>query len=310
MGYTHHHGHHHHIPDTAVLATKDGIRTVKYSFCILAITACIQLYIYSISGSMALLADTIHNVADACTSLPLWVAFLFSHKKPSQRFTYGYGRMEDFAGMIIVLIIIGSASAIGYKSIERLINPETIAHIPAVIVAAIIGFIGNEAVARYRLRTGKRIQSAALVADGHHARIDSFTSLAVLIGALGSWINVPALDALVGIGIVFVLCKIVWSASIEIFSRLLDGTDPAIVKTITQTVGQLQLIHSVDNVRARWIGHRLYAEVDITMNDTFSIAATHAMEHTAESLLKTVLPSLDRVLFHFHPLLHQKENCV
>lgn len=308
MGHTHHHSHSHdHLPNAALLATKDGIRAVKYSFCILAITACIQLYIYSLSGSMALLADTIHNVADACTSLPLWIAFLFSHKKPSRRFTYGYGRIEDFAGMVIVLIIVASAVAIGYKSIERLLYPETVVHIPAVIAAAIIGFVGNEAVARYRLRTGKRIQSAALVADGYHARVDSYTSLAVLIGALGAWMGIPQIDALVGIGIVFVLCRIVYSASKEIFSRLLDGIDPAVVETITRTVGQVHLIHSVDHVRARWIGHQLHADVTIAMNGTFSIATSHDITHNAEALLKVALPSLDRVSFHIHPLLTSKK---
>ncbi len=284
-----------------MLATKEGITAVKYSFWILAATACIQLYIALISGSVALLADTIHNVADACTSLPLWAAFLLSHKKPSHRFTYGYGRVEDFAGMVIVLIIVLSAGAIAYKSIERLIHPEQITNISAIVVASILGFAGNEMVARYRIRIGKKIESAALVADGAHARADSYTSLAVLLSALGAWAGMPIVDSIVGIGIVIALCKVIYDASVQVFTRLLDGVDPTIIDKIATTLTQFQYMHSARNIRARWVGHHLHAEIDMTAASNYPIATCHNMTHKAEDLLKTVLPALTHIAIHVHP---------
>ncbi len=304
-GHTHHHHHSHGTIDPSLLREEQGIRAVKYCFCVLAATAIFQIIIVFISGSVALFADTIHNIADACTSIPLWIAFVLARRKPSLRFTYGYGRFEDLAGLVIVFIIVLSAGIIGYQSIIRLLDPTPVTNIPTVIAAAFIGFAGNEFVARYRIRIGKKIDSAALVADGYHARVDSYTSLAVVLSAVGAWFGWHSTDPIIGLAIVVILCKIIYESSAAVLTRLLDGVDPQIVETIRRTVGQLQLIHSVDNVRARWSGHRLYAEVSITLNGTFPIAATHTMEHTAESLLKIALPSLEHVSFHMHPLLNK-----
>ncbi|MDQ0939288.1 cation diffusion facilitator family transporter [Streptomyces sp. V1I1] len=135
-----------------------------------------------LSGSVALLGDTVHNAADALTALPLGVAFVLGRRAANRRFTYGYGRAEDLAGIVNVLTIAASAAFAAWTAIDRLLNPQEISYLPAVAAAAVIGFIGNEWVARYRIRVGHEIGSAALVADGLHARTDGFTSLAVLFG--------------------------------------------------------------------------------------------------------------------------------
>jgi cation diffusion facilitator family transporter len=144
------------------------------------------------SGSVALLADTIHNFGDALTAIPLWVAFRMSVWKPTKRYTYGYGRVEDLAGIAIVLTILFSAVLAGYASFDRLFHPQAVRFVWAVIIASLIGFVGNEVVAVFRIRVGKEIESAALIADGHHARIDGLTSLAVFLAHSAYTLGTPA----------------------------------------------------------------------------------------------------------------------
>lgn len=188
------HGHHDHTHGTItpeLLTTERGIWAVKWSLIILIATALFQVIIVFLSGSIALLADTIHNVADAATTIPLWIAFTWARRPPSRRFTYGYGRVEDVAGVMIVLTILFSAVLAGYESISRLLHPQSVEHLWAVGIAAIVGFAGNELVAIFRIRVGKQINSAALIADGYHARVDGLTSLGVLFSAIGVWLGYP-----------------------------------------------------------------------------------------------------------------------
>ena len=161
------HGHTHGAIDPAILNTQRGIWAIKWSFLGLLATALFQVVIVFVSGSVALLADTIHNFGDASTAIPLWFAFTLVKWPPNKRFTYGYGRVEDLAGVAIVLIITFSAIVAGYQSINRLFHPQTVGHLWIVIVASVVGFFGNEAVAVFRIRIGKEISSAALVADGY-----------------------------------------------------------------------------------------------------------------------------------------------
>src|SRR5216684_4402630 len=176
------HGHTHGIVDPSITTSDRGLWAIKWSFVGLAATAMLQLFVVLISGSVALLADTIHNFGDAATAIPLAIAFVFAKRKPSPRFPYGYGRVEDFAGIVVVLTILSSAIVAAYEAIQRLIRPEKVGHLGAVALAAVLGFLGNEGVAIFRIRVGKEIGSAALIADGYHARTDGWTSLAVLAG--------------------------------------------------------------------------------------------------------------------------------
>jgi cation diffusion facilitator family transporter len=201
-------------------------------------------------------------MADACTALPLWVAFTLARRPPSRRFPYGYGRVEDLAGVAIVLTIVLSALGTGYESITHLLHPQPVQQLWAVTTAALLGFLGNEAVAIFRIKVGREIGSAALVADGYHARVDGITSIAVLGSAVGGWAGYPVLDPLIGLLITGVILSIVWQSGKTVLMHLLDGVDPEMIDTITHAAGHTPGVQQVTEVRARWIGHRLHAEVN------------------------------------------------
>ena len=275
--HAHGHGHIHGIVDPSIATSDRGLWAIKWSFFGLAATALLQLFVVFISGSVALLADTIHNFGDAATAIPLAVAFWFARKKPSDRFTFGYGRVEDLAGVAIVLTILASAIIAGYESIQRLLHPQDISYLWAVIGASIIGFLGNEAVAIFRIRVGREINSAALIADGYHARVDGWTSLAVLFGAIGVWLGYPLADPIIGLLITAAIFGIVIQSGKSIFFRMLDGADPQVIEEIRHAAKDVPQVKEVTEVRARWLGHRLHAELNIAVDPQLTIAQAHAV---------------------------------
>ena len=253
---------------------------------ILAVTAVLQVFVVVISGSVALLADTIHNFGDAVTAVPLWIAFALARRKPTPKFTYGLGRVEDLAGAAIVLIILFSAIVAGYESIDRLIEPKAIGQIGWVAAAGIVGFVGNEAVALFRIRVGREINSAALVADGYHARTDGLTSLAVVLGAIGVWLGFPLADPIIGLVITIAILGIVWQSAKAVFTRMLDGVDPSDVAEIRHAVDHVSGAELV-RVRARWLGHKLHSDIEIKVDDALPLAqATLIGERVRQELFK------------------------
>jgi len=286
------HGHTHGVIDPTIATTERGIWAIKWSFVILAITAAFQVVIVLISGSVALLADTIHNVGDAATAIPLWIAFAFARRKPSDQFTYGLGRVEDLAGMVIVALILFSALVAGYQTIDRLINPQEIRFLGAVAAAGVIGFIGNEAVAVFRIRVGREINSAALVADGYHARVDGLTSLAVVGGALGVWLGFPLADPLVGGVITVLIFGIVWQSARAVFTRALDGVEPEFTALLRHTGEHVPGIRGIQNVRTRWIGHHLYAEADVVVDDSLLVREAAILTEKLNAQARQHLPAL------------------
>ncbi|HEY1268929.1 MAG TPA: cation diffusion facilitator family transporter, partial [Candidatus Binatia bacterium] len=269
------HAHTHGAVDPSILTTERGIWAVKWSFVGLFITAVFQVIAVMISGSVALLADTIHNFGDAATAIPLWIAFAIGRRKPSDRFSYGLGRVEDLAGVVIVAMILASAVVACYQSIDRFFHPQEVRHLWTVVVASLVGFAGNEAVAIFRIRVGEEIGSAALVADGHHARVDGIASLAVLIGAFGIWLGYPLADPAVGLLITIVILRIVWQSGKSVFSRLLDGVDPEVIGEIKHAAGHVEGVGSVSEVRVRWLGHRMHAELNIAVDQTLTVEKGH-----------------------------------
>jgi cation diffusion facilitator family transporter len=245
--------HTHGTLDPSLLTTGRGIWAAKWSLAGLTATAVFQLVIVIFSGSVALLADTIHNIADAATAIPLWIAFSLARRPPSRRFAYGYGRVEDVAGVMIVLTILFSAVVAGYESAHRLLHPQSVEHLWAVALASIIGFAGNEAVAVFRIRVGRQINSAALIADGYHARVDGLTSLGVLFSATGIWLGYPWADPILGLLITAAILPIVWQSGKAIFTRLLDGVDPEVIDEITHTIKHAQGVREVTEARLRWL---------------------------------------------------------
>ena len=296
------HGHTHGAVDPSLTTSERGIWAVKWSFVGLFITALLQLVVVLLSGSVALLSDTIHNFGDAATAVPLWLAFALTRLGTSRRFPFGYGRVEDRAGVIIVLIILFSAVVAGYQAIERLLHPEPIGLLWAVAVAAVIGFIGNEAVAVFRIRVGREIGSAALVADGYHARTDGWTSLAVLLGAAGVWLGYPLADPIVGLIIAAAILVIVWQSGKTIFIRLLDGVEPKVIDEIRHAASHVSGVEDVAEVRARWLGHRLRAEVNVAVSPELSVAEGHAIAREVNHRLLHELRYLDLAVVHVDPV--------
>ncbi|HIH73844.1 MAG TPA: cation transporter [Methanosarcina sp.] len=294
--------HVHGAADPELLSTDRGLFAVKWSFTGLTLTALFQILIFWISGSVALLADTIHNFGDAATAIPLGFAFLLSRKKPDKRFTYGYGRAEDLAGLLIVFLILLSAVVAAYESISRLLHPQPVNFLWAVATASIIGFVGNELVAKFRIGIGTEIGSAALVADGYHARADGFTSLAVLFGALGVWLGYPLADPIIGLLITIAILRIVWDAGKSVFSRILDGVDPGVVDDIRYVVGQVEDVKDITEIRVRWLGHRLYAEVNIAVDSGLSVKEGHEIAVNVRHAMLHGLDYLSNAVVHIDPL--------
>jgi len=300
-GHDHGHDHSHGIVDPAIVTNDRGLWAVKWSFVALAVTAVLQLFVVFASGSVALLADTIHNFADATTAIPLAIAFVFARKRPSARFTFGYGRVEDLAGVVVVLTILCSAVVAGYQSMERFLHPQEVLHLWAVIAASIVGFLGNEAVAIFRIRVGREIQSAALIADGYHARVDGWTSLAVLFGAIGVWLGYPLADPIVGLVITAAIFGIVIQSGKSIFTRMLDGAEPQVIEEIRHVAAHVPEVKEVSEVRARWLGHRLHAEVNVAVNPQMTIAQAHAVATEVRHQLLHRLSYLSLVVIHVDP---------
>jgi cation diffusion facilitator family transporter len=287
--------------DGALESSAAGIRAVKISFLALMATAAAQVVIVLISGSVALLADTVHNFADALTAIPLWVAFALGTRPATRRYTYGFGRAEDAAGLFVVAMIALSAIVAGVESFRRLANPIPVTHLGLVAAAGLVGFIGNELVAIYRIRVGRRIGSAALVADGLHARTDGFTSLAVLMGAGGVALGFPLADPIVGLIITVAILAVLRTAARDVFRRLMDGVDPALVDAAELALAAEPGVTGVRGVRMRWIGHRLHAEAELDISPVTTLAEAHRIAHEAEHTLTHAVPRLSTALVHAYP---------
>jgi len=284
--------------DDALEGSARGIRAVKVSLVGLGVTAVAQLAIVAVSGSVALLADTVHNFSDALTAIPLWIAFALTRRAPSKRYTYGYGRAEDLAGLFIVAMIALSAVVAGVESVRRLISPQAVENVWWVAAAGLVGFAGNELVAVYRMRVGRQIGSAALVADGLHARTDGFTSLAVLVGALGVAFGFPLADPIVGLVITVAILVLLRSAVRDVFRRLMDGVDPALVERAELTLASVPGVLGVRRVRMRWVGHALHADAVLDVDPAVALADAHVIAHDAERRLRLAIPRLSEAAIH------------
>jgi cation diffusion facilitator family transporter len=288
--------------DSALESSAEGLRTLWISLAGLGLTAAAQAVVVALSGSVALLGDTLHNAADALTAVPLGIAFLLSRRRPTRRYTYGYGRAEDLAGIVIVAVIVLSSAAAAAAAVQRLMHPHPVTHLAAVAIAAVLGFAGNELVARYRIRTGRRIGSAALVADGLHARTDGFTSLAVLAGAGGVALGWTWADPVVGLLITAAIGVVGWQAAREVGRRLMDSVDPALTETAEATLRATPGVMDVGQVRLRWVGRTLRAECEILVDPRCSVIEAHDVAVGAEHALIHAIGRLTAAIVHADPL--------
>ncbi|TFV91117.1 cation diffusion facilitator family transporter [Blastococcus sp. CT_GayMR16] len=287
--------------DSALESSAQGIRAVKISLIALTVTAVLQLLVVAVSGSVALLADTIHNGSDALTAVPLWIAFVVGRRAATRRYTYGYGRAEDLAGLFIVAMIALSAVVAGVEAIRRLIDPSPVQHLGWVALAGLVGFAGNELVAVYRIRVGRQIGSAALVADGLHARTDGLTSLAVLAGAGGVAAGFPLADPIVGLLITVAILSVLRTAVRDVYRRLMDAVDPHLVDQAEAVLLATPGVTGVRRVRMRWLGHSLHAEADLDIDGSVSLTDAHTLAHDAEHRLTHEVPKLRSAAIHAYP---------
>ena len=314
--HDHDHDHHHHggfkgwlfelfVPhthdaadsiDDAMEASVEGIRALKISLFLLLGTTVLQFLVVLVSGSVALLADTIHNFSDALTAVPLWVAFILGRRAATRRYTYGFGRAEDLAGLFIVAVVALSAVVAAWQSVDRLLNPQPLSNLWWVFAAGLIGFAGNEAVAIYRIRVGRRIGSAALVADGVHARTDGFTSLAVVLGAVGVMLGFPLADPIVGLLISAAILVLLWGTVRSIGRRLMDGIEPDLVDAAQEALEGAPGVLAVQGLQLRWSGHRLQGAATLVMDDGVTLASAEQVTREAAHHLKHALPKVDQMV--------------
>ena len=290
--------------DAALESSERGVRALWVSLLGLSVTAAVQLVVALASGSVALLNDTFHNFADAFTALPLWLAFSLGRRRPSARYPYGYGRAEDLAGGAVVAMIAISAVIAAWEAIGRLVHPHAVRHLAAVVVASVVGFAGNELVARHRIRVGREIGSAALVADGLHARTDGISSLGVLAGAIGVAAGFDRADAIAGLAIAALIVSVLRQAAGDVVARLMDAVDPALVDQARAVVAGVDGVVGVGELRIRWIGHRLHAEVEITVDGDLALTAAHRIAEAARHRLLHDVPRLATAIIHADPCGH------
>jgi cation diffusion facilitator family transporter len=293
-------GHHHGQADAA-MGSAEGIRALKISLAGLLATAGFQAVIALAGGSAGLLADTIHNFADAFTAIPLWIAFSLARRAANRRYTYGYGRAEDLAGLVVLLFVIFSAITAGYESYRKFVQPERPTLIEWSLVAAVVGMIGNEAVARYKIRVGKKIGSASLIAEGQHSRIDSLTSLAAGAGIIGVVLGFPLADPVAGFVITFAILGILWEVGRDILSRLMDAMEPETIDQIEKIAAGVEGVREVHDVRARWLGHNITVELHVTVDVKLSVVQGHAIGEEVRAELLEHVPRLSKVIVHTDP---------
>ncbi len=265
------------------------------------VTAVIQAFIVWLTGSVSLIADTIHNFSDALTAVPLFIAFRLGRRAATRRYTYGYRRAEDLAGLFVVLMILISAIVVIWESIDRLFNPRDLEHLGVLFAAGVVGFLGNELVAIYRIRVGRQIGSAALIADGRHARADGFTSLAVAAGAVGVWLGFERADPIAGIVVGIVILRVMWSAIGDIYGRLMDAVQPEVVDEIEGVALSVGGVISINTCQVRWMGHRLRTDISVAVDSTLSVADGHTIGEKVSQTLQRNVRFLDEAIVHVDP---------
>lgn len=286
---------------TAEDSAKDGIRTAWIGLAGMMVTAVLQVVIVAISGSIALLADTIHTLGHLATTIPLIIAFRLGRKPPTATYPYGYRRAEDLVGLLISLVIIATIVLIVWESIDAMFDPRPLTNLGWVFAAGIVGFLGNEAVAVYRIRTGRKIGSAALIAEGQHARADGYTSIAVVLGVVGVWLGFQRADAIAGLLIALAITGILINSLVIIVRRLMDGIEPQVLERMRTVAGSVPGVQAVEEVRARWSGHRMEADAQIAVDAALSLRQAHDVAEQVQHELFHTVGNLDRVTVHVHP---------
>jgi cation diffusion facilitator family transporter len=270
---------------------RQANRAVAVSAVGLALTGLIELVIAVLSGSVALLADALHNLSDVSTSALVFIGFRSSQKVPTERYPYGFDRAEDVAGIGVAVVIWASAFVAGIESIEKLVHHGSTHHLGWGVGAAIVGIVGNQLVARYKLTVGRRIQSATMIADAKHSWLDALSSTGALLGLVGVAVGWPRADAVAGIVVTGFICHVAWEVSTDIAHRILDGVDPAIITTAETVASETPgVLHA--HSRARWTGRTLRLEVEGWVHPETSVADADRIGREIARTLTEHLPEM------------------
>lgn len=300
----HGHGHEHGRVDADLYGDKAGLRAVQISTAGMFLVAAIQFAIAIIGGSAGLFADALHNLGDVLTTVALWIAFVISRRAANHRYTYGYYRAEDLAGIFIVLVIIASAVAGAVESIQKLMSGNAPTQLFLSMAAALVGVAGNEILAQYKISVGKRINSVPLIADGQHSRIDGLTSLAAFIGLIGVALGFRIADPIAGLIITVVILTVVYSTTRSVLQRLLDAVDPHIVPSIITIASEVPGVEAVNDVRARWVGHTMQVAMNIEVDPQLTLAKAHDIAEEVRHRLYHDIKGLSEAIIHTDPCSH------
>jgi cation diffusion facilitator family transporter len=301
------HGHEHGRVDADLYGDRAGLRAVQISTSGMFIVAAIQFIIAGIGGSAGLFADALHNLGDVLTTVALWIAFVVARRAANQRYTYGYYRTEDLAGIFIVLVIIASAVAGAVESILKLTSGTAPTQLLLSMAAALVGVVGNELLAQYKISVGKRINSVPLVADGQHSRIDGLTSLAAFFGLIGVALGLRIADPIAGLVITVVILTVVYSTTRSVLQRLLDAVDPRVVPSIVTIAGEVPGVEAVNDVRARWMGHTLHVVMNIEVDAELTLVKAHAIAEEVRHRLFHRIKGLAEAIIHTDPHSHNED---
>ena len=294
-------GHEHGRVDADLYGDRAGLRAVQIATAGMLLVSLIQLTIAIIGGSAGLFADALHNMGDVLTTVALWIAFVVSRRAANRRYTYGYYRTEDLAGIFIVLVIIASAVAGAIESILKLSSGNVPTQLYLSMAAAAIGCIGNEILAQYKISVGKRINSVPLVADGQHSRIDGLTSLAALVGLIGVRLGWPLADPIAGLLITVVILSVVYTTARSVLQRLLDAVDPHMVPSIVETASAVEGVAAANSVRARWVGHTLHIAMNIEVDPQLTLLKAHEIAEQVRHRLFHEIKGVSEVSIHTDP---------
>lgn len=298
-------GSHRHVPAPVAgsrLGEDEGVRAVVWAAAGLALTAAVEFAVAAVSGSVALLADGFHNLGDVFTTGTLLVAFAVARRAADRRYTFGFARAEDVAGVLVVLAIAVSAWVALTESLAKLTGAPGALRGPGwALAAALVGMLGNETVAQYKVRVGRRINSVPLQADGRHSRVDGLASLAAAAGIAGSWAGWPAADPLAGLLLSAVIVWVLAGAVRDVLARLLDRVDPQVVDAIEQAATSVPGAGQAHDVRARWLGRSLHVLVHVNVDPALPLGEAHALGERVRHRIFHSQPGVAEVDVHLDP---------
>jgi cation diffusion facilitator family transporter len=305
-GHRHGHGHRHAHAPVPLAGTPggedQGLRAVKVSAAGLALTAAVEFAFVAASGSVALLADGLHNLGDVFTTVTLWVAFRVGRRQPDRGHTFGFARAEDVAGVLVVLAIAASAVVAAGQSMAKLAGGVPALRNPGwALAAALVGVAGNEAVARYKLTVGRRINSVPLEADGRHSRVDGLASLAAAAGIAGAWAGWPAADPLAGLLLSAVIAWVLVGTTRDVLARLLDRVDPEVIDEVEAAAASVAGVEAVHGTRARWVGRSLHVLVHAEVDPDLPLRAAHDIGERVRHAIFHAVAGVAAVDLHLDP---------